>query len=212
MGRIYMNFGDPVILEQAPAADDQLAIPKIAFDVAVQANKVTPVTMPSLACLCLLRAAPRALTVEELQADIVAFANWIIARNIMVTSDFNPDRLANVQTLANAMVDSGLLVRYDQGSGTVYGIESERQPVASYYRNTISSLFRQQGDSGAGTCQSKRCACCRRRIGILAGDRTPPGLFQIRVLLSAERAIQGGVGGGIVPLHRRLGVEARGRR
>lgn len=141
MGRIYMNFGDPVILQRAPAEDDQLAIPKIAFDVAVQANNVTPVTLPSLACLCLLRASPRALTVEELQADIIAFANWIIARNIMVTSDFNPDRLANVQTLANAMVDSGMLVRYDQGSGTVYGIESERQPVASYYRNTIIHYF-----------------------------------------------------------------------
>ena len=64
MGRIYLDFGESVVLEQAPDPEDTLALPKIAFEVAVQANKVTPITLPAVASMVLLGAAPRALTVE----------------------------------------------------------------------------------------------------------------------------------------------------
>ncbi|MCJ7815696.1 MAG: hypothetical protein MUP31_06565, partial [Xanthomonadales bacterium] len=141
MGRIYLDFGDSVVLDRAPDPDDQLSLTKIAFEVAVQANKVTPITLPAVACLVLLGAAPRALTVEEIQAEILAIIRWAHARNIRLTSDFRPKRLSHVRNLADAMRGMGLLIRYDEGTDTVFGLDPGQHLMASYYRNTIIHHF-----------------------------------------------------------------------
>ena len=141
MGRIYLDFGESVVLPRAPDPDDQLALPKIAFEVAVQANEVTPITMPAVACMVLLGAAPRALTIREIQQEILAIVTWAHARGIRLTSDFSPKRLAHVQELAVAMQGIGLLIRYDEGTDTVFGIEPSQHLMASYYRNTIIHHF-----------------------------------------------------------------------
>jgi glycerol-3-phosphate O-acyltransferase len=141
MGRIYLDFGESVVLEQAPDPGDQMVLPRIAFEVAVQANKVTPITLPAVSCMVLLGAAPRALTIEEIQSQILAITGWAHARGIRLTSDFKPERLTHVQDLADAMVAMGLLIRYDEGSDTVFGIEPDQHLMASYYRNTIIHHF-----------------------------------------------------------------------
>jgi glycerol-3-phosphate O-acyltransferase len=141
MGRIYLDFGESVVLEEAPDPEDQMALPKIAFEVAVQANKVTPITLPAVGCMVLLGAAPRALTIRELQSEAVAIIRWAHARGIRLTSDFRPERLSHVQDLADAMVGMGLLTRYDEGLETVFAIEPDQHPMASYYRNTIIHHF-----------------------------------------------------------------------
>ena len=141
MGRIYLDFGESVVLDRAPDPDDQMALPKIAFEVAVEANKVTPITLPAVACMVLLGAAPRALTIREIQAEILAIIRWAHARGIRLTSDFRPKRLSHVQDLADAMKGMGLLIRYDEGTDTVFGIEPAQHLMASYYRNTIIHHF-----------------------------------------------------------------------
>jgi glycerol-3-phosphate O-acyltransferase len=141
MGRMYLDFGEPVVLERAPDPEDRLALFKIAFEVAVQANKVTPITLPAVTCMVLLGAAPRALTIEELQTETLMLIRWALTRGIRLTSDFRPERLAHVRKLADTMVDMGLLIRYDEGTDTVFGIEPAQHPVASYYRNTIIHHF-----------------------------------------------------------------------
>jgi glycerol-3-phosphate O-acyltransferase len=141
MGRMYLDFGEPVVLEQAPDPEDRMALSKIAFEVAVQANKVTPLTLPAVTCMVLLGAAPRALTIEELQTKSLMLVRWAIVRGIRLTSDFRPERLAHVRKLADTMVEMGLLIRYDEGTDTVFGIEPAQHPVASYYRNTIIHHF-----------------------------------------------------------------------
>ncbi|MDX1379709.1 MAG: 1-acyl-sn-glycerol-3-phosphate acyltransferase, partial [Xanthomonadales bacterium] len=141
MGRMYLDFGEPVVLAEAPDPEDGLALSKIAFEVAVQANRVTPITMPAIGCMVLLGAAPRALTLRELQGEIIRLVGWAHDRGIRLTSDFSPERLGQVRDLANAMVGMGLLIRYDEGSDTVFGIDPASHPMASYYRNTIVHHF-----------------------------------------------------------------------
>jgi glycerol-3-phosphate O-acyltransferase len=141
MGRMYLDFGEPVVLEKAPEPDDALALSKVAFEVAVQANRVTPITLPAIACMVLLGAAPRALTLRELQRQILRHVRWARDRDIRLTSDFSADRLGEVRDLADAMVEMRLLIRYDEGPETVFGIEPDAHPVASYYRNTIIHHF-----------------------------------------------------------------------
>jgi glycerol-3-phosphate O-acyltransferase len=141
MGRMYLDFGEPVVLEQAPDPEDSLALSKITFEVAVQANRVMPITLPAIGCMVLLGAAPRALTLRELQGEILRLVRWAHERGIRLTSDFSPERLGQVRDLANAMVGMGLLIRYDEGSDTVFGIDPAQHPMASYYRNTIVHHF-----------------------------------------------------------------------
>jgi len=141
MGRMYLDFGDSVVLEQAPDPDDSLALSKIAFEVAVQANRVAPITLPAIACMVLLGAAPRALTLRELQRESLRLVRWARDRDIRLTSDFSPERLGHVEQLAEAMVAMGLVIRYDEGSDTVVGIDPASHPMASYYRNTIIHHF-----------------------------------------------------------------------
>jgi len=141
MGRMYLDFGDSVVLERAPDPDDSLALSKIAFEVAVQANRVAPITLPAIGCMVLLGAAPRALTLRELQRESLRLVRWARDRDIRLTSDFRPERLGHVERLANEMVASGLMIRYDEGSDTVFGIDPASHPMASYYRNTIIHHF-----------------------------------------------------------------------
>jgi glycerol-3-phosphate O-acyltransferase len=141
MGRIYMDVGDPVVLDRAPDPDDSLALSKIAFQVAVEANKVTPITFPSLVTMSLLGAAPRALTTRELVAETTALLEWAQARDVRVSSDFMLENQDHLRRLLDIMINENVLTRYDEGPESVYGISLEQHPVASYYRNTTIHFF-----------------------------------------------------------------------
>ena len=141
MGKVYVDFGDPVVVKKAPGPNDRLALSKMAFEIAVEANRATPFTLTSLVCLCLLGAAPRAMTTVELRAAIVFFLDWARGRNIRLSDDFKQDNLDAIQRTVETLVSNGLLLRYDQGSRTVFAIEPSKHPIASYYRNTIIHHF-----------------------------------------------------------------------
>jgi len=141
MGRVYVDFGESVVVDRAPEPGDRLGLSKIAFEVAVQANRSTPITLTSLMCLCLLGTAPRALTGQELRASIEHFSGWAAKRGIRLSDNVSNSGGEHVQKTLETLVDSGLFERYDQGSTTVYAIQPEKHAMASYYRNSIIHHF-----------------------------------------------------------------------
>ena len=141
MGKVYVDFGNSVIIENAPDPNDRLALSKIAFEVAVEANRVTPLTLTSLMCFCLLGTSPRAMTAEELRAALSFFVRWAGERNIKYSADLLPEKLKEIKDIVDTLVNSGLLGCYDKGSCTVYAIEPDKHPIASYYRNSIIHHF-----------------------------------------------------------------------
>lgn len=141
MGKVYMDIGEPVVLERAPHPDDRLALSKIAFEVAVQANEVTPITFPSLVTLSLLGAAPGALTESEVTEDLSALLAYAEARKLRISPDFNRAFAEQLEGLLGIMIDENIVTRYDEGPEVVYGIAPEQHPVASYYRNTVIHFF-----------------------------------------------------------------------
>ena len=141
MGRIRVDLGEAVVLPQAPAPDDKQALARIAFDVAVHANRVTPLTVTSVICLGLLGAAPRGGTAKELQAFIRFVTRWARARNIRMTAELAARDQPAIARTIDTLVNSGLLVRHESGSSTVYAIEPAQHPIATYYRNTIVHHF-----------------------------------------------------------------------
>ena len=141
MGKVYVDFGEPVVIKKAPNPNDRLALSKMAFEVAVQANRATPLTLTSLMCLCLLGTAPRAMTEIELRAVINYLVGWARERDIRLSDDLTDKNLEGVQRVIETLVNNGLLVRYDKGPTLVYAIEPDQHPIASYYRNTIIHHF-----------------------------------------------------------------------
>lgn len=140
-GHIYVNFGEPVVVPRAPDPEDKLALAKIAFEVAVRANRVTPFTLNSLMCLILLGSAPRGMTAQELKTGIAYFVDWGRQRGINMAATLQSESTEEVERLEETLLASGLLLRYDLGSQVVYTVEPSKHPMASYYRNTIIHHF-----------------------------------------------------------------------
>ena len=141
MGRIHVDFGEPVHLDVAPDPEDQLAISKIAFQVAVEANRVTPVTFPAVVSTALLGAFPRALTEPEIVNEVSIMTEWATARGVRLSPDFNLHYAKQIGSLLANMMEEGIITRFEGGPETVYGIAEGQAPIASFYRNTIVHFF-----------------------------------------------------------------------
>jgi glycerol-3-phosphate O-acyltransferase len=140
-GRIRLDIGEPVVIDQAPGPDDKRALEKIAFAVAVEANRVTPLTVTSVMCLILLGMAPRGATAAELLGAIGAVTDWARARGIRLSKELESGDDSALSTTVDTLVASGLLARYEAGSENVYSIDPAKHPMASYYRNIIAHHF-----------------------------------------------------------------------
>jgi glycerol-3-phosphate O-acyltransferase len=140
-GRIRLDIGNPVVIDEAPAPDDRRALEKIAFAVAVEANRVTPLTVTSVMCLILLGMAPRGATAAELLGAIGAVTDWARARDIRLSRELESGDDGALSATVDTLVESGLLTRYEAGSENVYSIDPAKHPMASYYRNIIAHHF-----------------------------------------------------------------------
>lgn len=140
-GRIRIDIGDPVVIDEAPDEGDRRALERIAFAVAVEANRVTPLTVTSVMCLILLSAAPRGVTAAELLAATAALTDWARARGIRLCRELDSGDAAALTATIDTLVASGLLARHEAGSETIYSVDPDRHAMASYYRNIIAHHF-----------------------------------------------------------------------
>lgn len=141
LGRIYIDFGEPVIVDRDAITVDKLALAKTAFKVGVEANRVTPITLTSMMAMSLLGAAPRAQTIQELRDRTAELYRWAKPRGVRFTSDFNIENESHMLEIVDAMISNEVVNRYDQGPETVYAVAEDQHAVASYYRNTIVHHF-----------------------------------------------------------------------
>ena len=140
-GKIYLNFGDPISIADRKTVDSSLDIAKIAFEVGVEANRVSPITLTSLIAFVLLGITPRAATRAQIEQQLKQIIDWGSARGITFTDELKPENAHQRLELGSVIIDSKLVSRYDQGPDTVYGIKEENQGIAGYYRNTIVHHF-----------------------------------------------------------------------
>lgn len=141
MGRVHVNFGQPVLVDNSSLTNESISVAKVAFDVGVQVNKVTPITIPSLICMVLLGAAPAAFTTDELRQNILMLVEWANTRGIPLTSDFSPDSEETLMRIVSSMIENDIITRYDEGPETLYGLAQEQHGMANYYRNTTIHFF-----------------------------------------------------------------------
>ncbi len=141
MGRVRIDLGKPVVVTRLPDPDDKQALARIAFDASVSANLVTPLTVTAVMCLILLGTAPRGATAEELARATRFLVEWARARGIRLSEELESLDRDALRRRADTLVNSGLILRDDAGSATVYTILPGKHAMASYYRNTIIHHF-----------------------------------------------------------------------
>ena len=148
-GDIHVAFAEPISVRDHLAHEltavveagepDALPLQKLAFEVAVRINTVTPITPPALITMALLWA-DRALTVDQLLALLTRYADYVDARGFPVTARPVAAR-ATVLNGLSSLQRHGVVTRSDRGPEVVYLIQPEQRITASYYRNGILHFF-----------------------------------------------------------------------
>ncbi len=160
-GRVYVRFGEPLSargrltvhgdpLRSAPGPeehDDDLsdrerkAVQRLAFEVAVGINAVTPITVNALVTLTLLGVHERALTLGEVR-DVLEPVLGYIRRRALPTGEL--ETLRDDQGLAVVLEQlsaAKVVTVYRGGLEPVYSIETGAYLEAAFYRNSAVHWF-----------------------------------------------------------------------
>ena len=151
-GAIHIRFGRPLSLSaalgraepgQEPDADDpELAVQKLAFEVCVRINRVTPITPTSLVTLALLGTGNRALTVDGILVAMRNLLDYVRRRKLPTTTELDDLEVPDgVRRALEALRQSGVVSCFDEGPEAVYAIERDQHHAAAYYRNSIAHFF-----------------------------------------------------------------------
>jgi glycerol-3-phosphate O-acyltransferase len=135
-GTARVRFGAPLSLKQAlaDAGEGSAQVEKVAFRICVGINRASPVTASSLVTFALLSVRDRALTLEQVREVIAPLLDHLDSREIPGPAADLRDASAVNDTLA-ALVDSGVVSVYADGSEPVWSIAPDRERVAAFYRN-----------------------------------------------------------------------------
>ncbi|GGC62104.1 glycerol-3-phosphate acyltransferase [Hoyosella rhizosphaerae] len=151
-GNVYIRFGDPLSMRErlraagdpmhAPAPDDDVpalqrkAMQKLAFEIAVSINRVTPITANALVTLSLLGVRDRSLTVGEVMAAIDPVLHYIEQRGVPTGNISVLRSLSGLRAVLADLTTAGVVTTYDEGLEPVYSIEPGQHLVAAFYRNS----------------------------------------------------------------------------
>jgi glycerol-3-phosphate O-acyltransferase len=150
-GDIHITFGEALSLAKVLGPSDpsrrpdpdeaNLELQKLAFEICVRINAVTPITATSLVTLALLGAGEQACTVEEVRQRLASLLEDVLRRRLPTTGELELDGSEGVERALDALVANGVVTRFSEGSECVYLIGADQQLAAAYYRNSIIHFF-----------------------------------------------------------------------
>lgn len=146
-GNIHLRFGEPLSLSKEldltlPAEERYLDLQKVAFEVAVRINRVTPITPTSLVTVALLANTHHSLAVPEIQEILDDLIEEVAVRNLPTTEPLAMLRTdAGVLDTLKVLSEHGIVSAFSGGSETVYRIVHDQHLAAAFYRNTIIHFF-----------------------------------------------------------------------
>lgn len=142
-GRIHVRFGQGVSLAEVLGENREslsvtrLDIQKLAFQLSVDLNNVTPVTGSAMLTYVLLAHGHRALTLAHLISELRGLLQFIRLLNLPTTGDID---LATREVLDRALSElahTGIVAVYEDGLEPVYAVPDDAGMAAAYYRNTF---------------------------------------------------------------------------
>lgn len=141
LGNAYLEFGEPIPVRERLAEyrlDDPTgvhSIERLALDTSHRINRATPVTATAIVCVAML-AADRSLTLDEVLDTVAPLAEYIEQRRWPVAGASNLTDRATIRRTLQDLVASKVLVSFDSGLETVWGVGPQQHLVAAFYRNT----------------------------------------------------------------------------
>ncbi|MET7767946.1 glycerol-3-phosphate 1-O-acyltransferase [Nocardia sp. NPDC005366] len=145
---IPLHRTDAAQIEAVPTATDEetaelerKAVQRLAFEIAVGINAVTPITVNALATLALLGVHERALTLSEVRTLLAPVLGYIDKRGL---PSGELAALRDEQSLAVVLEQLSLarvVTVYRGGLEPVYSIESGAHLEAAFYRNSAVHWF-----------------------------------------------------------------------
>jgi len=142
-GSIDLRFGEPLSLREALGApngvgtEDEITVPKLAFEVCARINRVTPVTPISLATVAVLGAGDRALGLAEIHRAVSDLTQYVNARGLPTSEKLRFESVEQTRATLDLLVESEVLERFEGGPEVIYSVSPGQHLAAAYYRNTI---------------------------------------------------------------------------
>lgn len=149
-GRIYFRVAEPVSLREmlgppdggkSEGDEETLPTQKVAFEVSWRINDVTPLTGTSLVALILLAQRGRALTLEQLQAELDQYLTSATRRRLPLAASAKMLDSTGTQRALDALAQHHVVHEHKGGLQTVYSIEADQHLAAAFYRNTIIHFY-----------------------------------------------------------------------
>jgi glycerol-3-phosphate O-acyltransferase len=147
VGTVHVCFAEPLSVAGALGPRDhddpdarRLAVQKMAFEVAVRINRITPVTGTALVTLALLGVRDRALTLGQVRGVLEPLRSYLAERGLPQSGDV----LATgdgVRRVLGALAQQNVVTAYTGGDEPVYAIERGQHLVAAFYRNSAIHHF-----------------------------------------------------------------------
>ena len=141
LGNAYLEFGEPIPIRQRLAElrvedpSGEHVVERLALDTSHRINRATPVTATAVVCVAML-AADRSLTLDEVLETVAPLADYLAARRWPVAGATNLTDRATIRRTLQDLTSSGVLVAFDSGLETVWGVGPQQHLVAAFYRNT----------------------------------------------------------------------------
>src|SRR6476661_563978 len=142
LGAAYVRFAEPISLRDALGAepDRRLALQKVAFEVCVGINRVTPVVATALVTLALLGVRDRALTLTQVRQVLGPVRSYLEERGLVgAVGPLSTD--TGLRRVLGALERSRVVTIYAGGEEPVYAIERGQHLVAAFYRNSAIHHF-----------------------------------------------------------------------
>jgi glycerol-3-phosphate O-acyltransferase len=200
-GAIHIDFGEPLSLAKSlgppdprrqPDPDEHnLALQKLAFEVCVRINAVTPITPVSLVTLALLGTGGVAQTVPGVMLRLKNLLYDVARRDLPNTGPRRARDREGVERVLDALAANEVVDRFAEGSEVVYRIGAQRELAAAYYRNSIIHFFVEPAIAELALIEAAERRARGSRGGVLARGDAAARPAQVRVLLRGPRRVRG---------------------
>jgi glycerol-3-phosphate O-acyltransferase len=138
-GKVRVQFGEPMSLQEALAQASDHPVERVAIEVMHRINRATSITETALTAFALLGIEDRALTLTEIRATLDPLLGYVGQRQLPVTGQLDLHTERGVLQALDALARHGVASRYSGGTEPVWSID--RHLEAAFYRNSIIHFF-----------------------------------------------------------------------
>lgn len=146
-GKIHIRFGKGIkvsdyVHSASPCPTmERWEMQKLGFDLAVDVNNVTPITVNSLICFVLLEQGHRAISISQFTNEINRLLAFVAIYQFPMTEEAKNITPEILQKFLDQLAATGVINITEEGIDVLYMIPYGGARIAAYYRNGLIQFF-----------------------------------------------------------------------